>query len=64
MNRRTNMSDRLDHTARRVERDPHFLASALVGFARLEGLDDEGLAGRLGCRVEALPSPVRAPKLS
>src|SRR5262249_41162891 len=44
----------LERLARRVVDDPSFLASALAGYARSEGLDDAGLAARLGCAVPML----------
>jgi hypothetical protein len=48
------MSDPLKRLARRVEADPHFLASLLAEYARAEGLDDVGLARELNCRAEDL----------
>ncbi|MDB5308365.1 MAG: hypothetical protein JWO38_2567 [Gemmataceae bacterium] len=48
------MSDALRHLATRVTADPFFLAHPLAEFARSEGLDDPGLAARLGCRIEDL----------
>jgi hypothetical protein len=48
------MSDPLKRLARRVEADPHFLASLLAEYARAEGLDDIGLARELNCRAEDL----------
>ena len=45
----------LRRAARRAERRPGFLASALLPYARAEGLGDEELAARLGCRRETLP---------
>ena len=48
------MSDRIDALARRVVNDPHFLASVLWVYARSEGVDDEDLAGMLGCPVSTL----------
>ena len=48
------MSGRLDGLARRVADDRFFLASALADYARSERLDDAGLAGALGCAVDAL----------
>ncbi len=48
------MSERLAAFARRVADDPFFLASALRDYAQSEGLDDAGLAARLGCSAETL----------
>lgn len=48
------MSDALRHLADRVAADPYFLAHPLAEFARSEGLDDDGLAARLGCPAEHL----------
>src|SRR5262245_18346002 len=42
--------------ARRLEGEADFLASALAEFARRRGLDDEALAGYLGCPPERLGS--------
>lgn len=42
--------------ARRIEGDDFFLASALADYARTEHLDEQGLAGALGCLVEDLVS--------
>jgi hypothetical protein len=44
----------LDRLARRVLNDPFFLAAALTAFAESEGLDDAGLAARLGCELSVL----------
>jgi hypothetical protein len=44
----------LETLAKRVEDDPFFLASALKIYSLSEGLDDPGLATRLGCEMEAL----------
>lgn len=52
------MSERLDHLARRVGRDPFFLASALAAYAHSERLDDHGLARVLGCPPATL-TPLR-----
>jgi hypothetical protein len=52
------MSERLDALARRVQRDPAFLAAPLADYARSERLDERGLAAALGCPVEQL-SPLR-----
>jgi hypothetical protein len=49
------MSDPLIGLAARVANDGFFLAAALAVYARSEGLDDAGLAARLGCTVEQLP---------
>lgn len=48
------MSAALDHMAGRVATDPLFLACALAEFARSEGLDDTGLAGRFGLSPDQL----------
>lgn len=48
------MPDPREHLARRVATDPAFLAWALAGYARGEGLDDAGLAAALGCPVPTL----------
>jgi hypothetical protein len=48
------MPDRIAALARRVQDDPFFLASALKDYADGEGLDDSGLAARLGCSVQTL----------
>src|SRR5262249_26150942 len=50
------MVSRLGELARRVQSDPFFLASALADYANSEGLDEQGLARRLGCPVETLTS--------
>lgn len=42
--------------ARRIEDDEFFLASALADYARMEHLDEQGLAKALGCSVEGLVS--------
>ncbi len=42
------MSAALDHLAARVATDPQFLANALAEYARSEGLDEAGLAAKLG----------------
>jgi hypothetical protein len=46
------MSDPLEGLARQVADDTFFLAPLLADFARGEGLDDDALADRLGCRRE------------
>jgi hypothetical protein len=48
------MSAHLERLARRVADDVFFLAPALRCYARGEGLDDAGLAARLGCDLPAL----------
>jgi hypothetical protein len=48
------MSQALEQLARRVKDDPFFLAAPLARYAAAEGLDDAGLAARLGCVSEAL----------
>ncbi|HVC33995.1 MAG TPA: hypothetical protein VNL16_10840 [Chloroflexota bacterium] len=48
------MDDRIAALARRVQDDPFFLASALKGYARSEGLDERGLAAALSCPIETL----------
>jgi hypothetical protein len=48
------MPDLLGAFARRLRGDVTFLASAMEGYARSEGLDGDGLAQRLGIRVEEL----------
>jgi hypothetical protein len=45
----------LQRIAGRAERDPHFLGSALAAYRQVEGLDEAGLARRLGCSVADLP---------
>ncbi len=50
------MTDRIAALARRVEDDEFFLASALADYAHAEGLDDQGLAQRLGCPMRTLVS--------
>jgi hypothetical protein len=52
------MSERLDALARRVQRDPAYLAAALADYARGERLNERGLAAALGCPVEQL-TPLR-----
>lgn len=52
------MSERLDNLARRVGRDPFFLAAALDAYARSERLDERGLARALGCAPATL-TPLR-----
>ncbi len=48
------MVSRINELASRVQSDPFFLASALADYARSEGLDERGLARRLGCPLETL----------
>jgi hypothetical protein len=48
------MSAHLIRLAQRVADDEFFLAPALGCYARGEGLDDAGLATRLGCDMPAL----------
>lgn len=48
------MTSRIDALARRVQKDPFFLASALADYAESEGLNAQGLASRLGCSPEFL----------
>src|SRR4051794_28365010 len=48
------MTTALRELAKRAENDPFFLGSLLAALARAEGLDDEGLAARLGCRGDDL----------
>jgi hypothetical protein len=48
------MSDALESLARRVAKDPFFLAAPLARYAERHGLDDAALAGRLGCPQELL----------
>lgn len=48
------MSERIAALARRVERDPFFLAAALRDYARSEGLDEPALAVLLACPVGTL----------
>lgn len=43
------MAEHLDELARRMQLDPFFLAAALAGYARSEGLGEAALAARLGC---------------
>jgi hypothetical protein len=45
----------LRRAAERAAAEPFFLAATLLPYARAEGLDDAGLAARLGCAEEALP---------
>ncbi|HEX5502912.1 MAG TPA: hypothetical protein VFW96_09830 [Thermomicrobiales bacterium] len=52
------MSERLDALARRVGRDPFFLAAALAAYAQSERLDDHGLARALDCAPATL-TPLR-----
>lgn len=46
----------LRRAAERAVERRFFLGSALLPYARAEGLDDAGLAGRLGCAPDALPA--------
>ena len=46
----------LRRAAERAGERRFFLASALLPYARAEGLDDAGLADRLGCTPEDLPA--------
>jgi hypothetical protein len=48
------VSDPLESLARRVARNPLFLAAPLARFAERHRLDDEALATQLGCRPEVL----------
>jgi hypothetical protein len=48
------MTTPLDRLAKRVVRDPFFLAPLLALSAASEGLDDAGLAAALGCPVATL----------
>ena len=48
------MSDLLRRAAERAARSPVMLASALLPYARAEGLDDAALAARIGCPPERL----------
>lgn len=48
------MSRPIDRLARWVDDDQLFLGSALVAYARDEGLNDAALAERLGCTPDAL----------
>ena len=52
------MANRIETLAKRVQNDPFFLASALSDYAQSEGLNDLGLASKLGCSLEVL-SPLR-----
>jgi hypothetical protein len=47
------MTDPLETLARRVEKEPFFLASTLVLFAQSEGLDEEALCRFLRCPQES-----------
>jgi hypothetical protein len=49
------MTDPLARLAARAEADPFFLAAPLAVFAQTEGLDDAGLAAKLGLPPERLP---------
>jgi hypothetical protein len=44
----------LDRLATKASADPAFLGFRLAAFAAAEGLDDAGLAARLGCEPAAL----------
>jgi hypothetical protein len=44
----------LNRLAARLASDPFFLASALAAYQQRHGLDDAGLATRLGCHVVTL----------
>lgn len=46
----------LRRAAERAADRPPFLASALLAYAHAEGLDDAGLAARLGCPDADLPA--------
>jgi hypothetical protein len=46
----------LRRAAERASHHPFYLASSLLAYARAEGLDDEGLAGSLGCDLNTLPA--------
>ena len=48
------MNVHLERLARRVLRDPLFLAATLTRIAESHRLDDEGLATRLGCDRDTL----------
>src|SRR5271165_613401 len=48
------MSKHLDRLARRVMREPFFLAAPLACFADSQELKDDALAGYLGCDVGTL----------
>src|SRR5437588_5499630 len=48
------MTERTDAFARRLRRDPFFLASAMEDYAESEGLDGVRLAVALGCDIEEL----------
>jgi hypothetical protein len=48
------VSDALESLARRVMRDPFFLAAPLARYAASHRLDDDALAARLGCPRAAL----------
>jgi len=48
------MSMHLDRLARRVMRDPFFLAAPLARYADSHRLDDAGLSAHLGCDLVAL----------
>lgn len=48
--------DLLRRAAERASRDPFYLASSLLAYARAERLDDAGLADRLGCDPASLPA--------
>lgn len=46
----------LQRAAERASRQPFYLASSLLAYARAERLDDAGLADRLGCDLASLPA--------
>jgi hypothetical protein len=48
--------DLLRRAAERASQDPFYLASSLLAYAGAEGLDDAGLADRLGCDPATLPA--------
>ena len=51
------MADRLlRRAAERAAREPFYLASVLLPYAQAEGLDDAGLAARVGCAADRLPA--------
>lgn len=48
--------DLLRRTAERAGKQPFYLASSLLTYARAERLDDDALAARLGCELAQLPA--------
>ena len=48
------MSEAIERLSQRLTNDSFFLASVLHKYAMNEGLDDVGLAQRLGCDVQVL----------